>query len=79
MSRIIDLSQTIEDNMPVYPGDDPVSLKISRRLAADHYNDHRLTLSMHAGTHIDGPMGSAWCQRHSWVPNAHRNHVGDAN
>jgi kynurenine formamidase len=56
MSKIIDLSRLIEDGMPVYPGDDPVRLQQSRELAKDHYNDHRLTISMHAGTHIDGPM-----------------------
>src|SRR5512136_2546220 len=56
MSIIIDLSQIIEDSMPVYPGDDRTILKQSRSLAKDHYNDHRLTISMHAGTHLDGPM-----------------------
>jgi kynurenine formamidase len=56
MSTIIDLSQIIEDSMPVYPGDDRTILQQSRSLAKDHYNDHRLTISMHAGTHLDGPM-----------------------
>jgi kynurenine formamidase len=41
--------------MPVYPGDDKTSLKASRFLAEDGYNDDRLEISMHAGTHVDGP------------------------
>jgi kynurenine formamidase len=53
--RYIDLTQTIEEGMPVYPGDDKTSLKASRFLAEDGYNDDRLEISMHAGTHIDGP------------------------
>ena len=56
MSKLIDLSQVIEDGMPVYPGDEHVSLRQSRQLIKDHYNDHYLSLGMHAGTHIDGPM-----------------------
>ena len=56
MSTVIDLSHIIEDSMPVYPGDDQTTLEQSRYLETDHYNDHRLTISMHAGTHIDGPM-----------------------
>jgi kynurenine formamidase len=56
MSIIIDLSQIIEDSMPVYPGDAKTVLRQSRHLEKDHYNDHRLAISMHSGTHIDGPM-----------------------
>jgi kynurenine formamidase len=56
MPAIIDLSHPIQEGMPVYPGDDPVSLRPSRFLIGDYYNDHRLTANMHAGTHIDGPM-----------------------
>ncbi len=56
MTEIIDLSRTLEDNLPVYPGDDPARLFRSRYLERDHYNDHRLEVGMHAGTHIDGPM-----------------------
>ncbi|MEQ8159478.1 MAG: cyclase family protein, partial [Mesotoga sp.] len=40
----------------VYPGDDATSLKRSRNLSIDGFNNHRLQISMHSGTHIDGPM-----------------------
>ncbi len=56
MGRIVDLSQVIEDNMPVYPGDIRTNLFQSRYLGVNGYNDHRLDISMHAGTHVDSPM-----------------------
>jgi len=54
--QLIDLSQTVTDNLPVFPGDDPVLLEQTRFLDTDQYNDHRIEMGMHAGTHIDGPM-----------------------
>lgn len=54
--KLIDLSQVIEDCMPVYPGDMKTELVHSKHLDTDKYNNHRLSISMHAGTHIDGPM-----------------------
>jgi kynurenine formamidase len=56
MKILIDLTLTIEDNMPVFPGDMPTSLIQTHDLNIDGYNDHRLETGMHAGTHIDGPM-----------------------
>ena len=56
MKRYIDLTRTIVDEQAVYPGDDATSLKRSRNLSIDGFNNHRLQISMHSGTHIDGPM-----------------------
>jgi kynurenine formamidase len=56
LKEIIDLSQTIVDNLPVFPGDIRTSLFQTKYLSIDKYNDHRLEVGMHAGTHIDGPM-----------------------
>jgi kynurenine formamidase len=56
MRRFIDLSQMIVDQMPVYPGDTPTSLIQTKFFQSDGYNNHRLEMGMHAGTHIDGPM-----------------------
>lgn len=56
MKRYIDLTRTIVDEQAVYPGDDTTSLKRSRNLSIDGFNNHRLQISMHSGTHIDGPM-----------------------
>lgn len=49
----IDLSQTMFNNMPVYPSDTPVTLFQENFLEKDHYNNFRLQTGMHAGTHID--------------------------
>jgi kynurenine formamidase len=56
LTRYVDLTRVIEDNQPVYPGDDQTRLHRSRVLSKDGYNNHRLEISMHSGTHIDGPM-----------------------
>jgi kynurenine formamidase len=56
MKRLFDLTRLIEDNQPVYPGDDPTTLRRSRTLQENGFNNHRLQISMHSGTHIDGPM-----------------------
>lgn len=56
MEKLIDLSCIIEDNMPVYPGDSMTGLKQVKNLQEDFYNNHRLDISMHSGTHIDSPM-----------------------
>lgn len=53
---IIDLTHVIQDGMPVYPGDTETVLVQSRHLQTDHYSNHQLSINMHAGTHIDGPM-----------------------
>ena len=42
--------------MPVYPGDNRTNLFQTNYLDKDQYNNHRLEISMHSGTHIDGPM-----------------------
>lgn len=56
IEHFIDLSQMIVDNMPVYPGDVGTSLFQNRYLIVNAHNNHRLEISMHSGTHIDGPM-----------------------
>jgi len=54
--KIVDLTQVIENEMPVYPGDIGANLFQFKYLNVNGYNDHRLEISMHAGTHIDSPM-----------------------
>jgi len=56
LTKLINLSQVIEDNMPVYPGDIRTNLFQIKYLNTNKYNDHRLDISMHSGTHIDSPM-----------------------
>lgn len=53
---IINLTHTIQDGLPVFPGDEETKLQHSKVYDKDHYNNHQLSINMHAGTHIDGPM-----------------------
>lgn len=55
-NMLIDLSYMIQDGMPVYPGDEETVLVQSKHIEQDYYNNHQLSINMHAGTHIDGPM-----------------------
>lgn len=56
MGNLIDLTHVIEDDMPIYPGDIKTNLFQTKYLSINKYNDHRLDISMHTGTHIDAPM-----------------------
>lgn len=53
---IIDLTHPIIQSLPVFPGDDETHLAKTRNLERDHYNNYKLDIGMHSGTHIDGPM-----------------------
>ena len=56
-TRIHDISQRVGERTAVWPGDRPVELSwtMSRR-RGDAVNVAALTLTMHAGTHADGPL-----------------------
>ncbi len=56
MEKLIDLSQTIMNDMPVYPGDLETKLYRVNSFETDLYNNFRLETCMHAGTHMDSPM-----------------------
>lgn len=56
MFKLVDLSHPIIDHMPVHPYDNGVKLYRDRLLQTDKYNNSRLEIGMHAGTHIDTPM-----------------------
>jgi kynurenine formamidase len=56
MTKLIDLSLEITDEMPVHPYDDEVKLEQDKFLETDNYNNFRLEAGLHAGTHIDTPL-----------------------
>jgi len=56
MAKYIDLSYDIYDDMPVHPYDDRVKLYQDKFLDKDKYNNFKIEIGMHAGTHIDTPM-----------------------
>lgn len=51
--KIIDLSQTIEGEMEVYPGDPEVEIKLVHTLEKEGWNLRLLKLGSHTGTHVD--------------------------
>lgn len=53
MSKYIDLSYMLENELPTHPYDDKIKLYRNRFLNTHKYNDTRLEMSMHVGTHID--------------------------
>lgn len=53
---VIDLTHLVMTGMPVYPGDDETSIIHTQQFGVDGFNNHQLSINMHAGTHIDGPM-----------------------
>lgn len=54
--KLIDLTHTIVDDLPVFPGDLPTKLRQTKKLQTDGHNNHRIEIGMHAGTHIDAAM-----------------------
>jgi len=56
MKKLIDLTQNINKNMDVHPYDEKIKLYQDKKLKNDGYNNYRLEIGMHAGTHIDTPM-----------------------
>ncbi len=53
MSEFIDLSHTIEENMPVYPGTPSTVLKQFAQIEQDGFREYFLNISTHTGTHIE--------------------------
>ncbi|MGM0419472.1 MAG: cyclase family protein [Bacillota bacterium] len=56
MTKLIDLSHNINNDMPVHPYDEAVKLYQDKFLLTDKYNNFKLETGMHIGTHIDSPM-----------------------
>jgi len=53
--RVIDLTHTIKENMPVYPGTDPPKLIPANSYEEDGFKETLLQMYTHIGTHIDPP------------------------
>ena len=53
--RVIDLTHTISENMPVYPGTEPPVLAGANTYEKDGFKETKLTMYTHTGTHMDPP------------------------
>jgi arylformamidase len=51
----IDLSVSINEQTPVYPGDPKTKIKPAAKWASNTYRDHYVSIGTHAGTHVDAP------------------------
>ena len=53
--NVIDLSHTIAENMPVFPGTSQPTLKPSLNIAEHGFAETMLHMVSHTGTHVDAP------------------------
>lgn len=53
--RIIDLTHTIREDMPVYPGTEAPRLETANTYEKDFFKETRMTMYTHTGTHMDPP------------------------
>jgi len=53
--RIIDLTHTITESMPVYPGTEKPVLNPSYTCEKDGFSETKMCMYSHTGTHIDAP------------------------
>lgn len=54
--KIIDLSVSLNEDTPVYPGDPKTVIKPAGVFDKDGFNDHLVSVGTHVGTHIDAPL-----------------------
>lgn len=52
---VIDLTHTITENMPVYPGTETPRLEIVSTYEKDFFKETKMTMYTHTGTHMDPP------------------------
>jgi arylformamidase len=57
MMRVYDISLGISPELPVWPGDPPISLERVKKIEeGSNSNSSRLSCSVHTGTHVDAPL-----------------------
>jgi len=54
-TKIIDLTQLLNERMMVYPGTAPPTFEITNTVNKDGYREHQISMLSHTGTHIDAP------------------------
>ena len=53
--KVIDLTHTIREGMPVYPGTEPPELNPANSYEKDGFRETRISMFTHTGTHMDPP------------------------
>lgn len=54
--KLIDISNILDNETPIYPGDYSLTLTKHKTLEKDYYTSYLLSSCLHTGTHIDIPM-----------------------
>ena len=52
---VIDLTHTVREDMPVYPGTETPRLEVARTYETDFFRESRISMFTHTGTHMDPP------------------------
>jgi len=55
-NRVVDLTHVLGTQMPVFPGNDPVQIRVIVTHDKDGYYANRLDFAEHSGTHMDAPL-----------------------
>ena len=53
--KVIDLTHTISEDMPVYPGTEPPKLQQANTYEVDGFKETLMSMYSHTGTHMDPP------------------------
>ncbi|NOW05615.1 cyclase family protein [Clostridium beijerinckii] len=53
--KVIDLTHTISENMPVYPGTEKPKLEVASTYEKDGFKETLINMFSHTGTHMDSP------------------------
>ncbi len=53
--ELIDLTHVVKPGMTVFPGTEPPVFEIGSSIAADGFEEKRITMFSHTGTHMDAP------------------------
>lgn len=53
--KVIDLTHTIKEGMPVFPGTEPPKLNPASTFEKDGFRETLITMYSHTGTHMDAP------------------------
>ena len=55
MKKVIDLTHTVMENMPVFPGTDRPKLETANTYEENGFKETLITMFSHTGTHMDAP------------------------
>ena len=64
--KVIDLTHTIKENMPVYPGTDTPKLMPANTYEKDGFKETLMQMYTHTGTHID-PQHTSTQEEQRWT------------